>query len=335
MNEMDLLSRLREEVPLDVSPRAAHRFRSALSENARTGGAALPVRPVRWRGSRAAWGAAFAVPLAAAVAAAIVVAILPSRAQPPSGHASPGRVSAGQTPLARTGSGQSASPAQLLAARAAAAVLTGPEVKPGQWVYRETEFAGQSGKSAKQSAQELWSTADDNTEASYYQGKLSLYYRGRNYNGTQGPLDFFPEPLAYSSLGSLPSEPGALVEYLAAAGVRAKTGEPVGCSQSSTSCTAFLVISELMTSYAMPPKIAAEIYQALGDIPGVSVVASVEVAGQPCVGFRIPLKGGHVELIVNSATYQFVATEGSYPGGVQSGVVVASQALVSGPGVRP
>ena len=85
----------------------------------------------------------------------------------------------------------------------------------------------------------------------------------------------------------------------------------------------------------MPPKITAEIYRALGDIPGVSVVTGIKVAGQSCVGFRISLKGGHVELVVNSATYQFVATQGTFAGGVNGDVVVTSQALVSGPGVRP
>ena len=33
MNEMDLLSRMRDEVPLGVSPRAEHLFRTALFEN--------------------------------------------------------------------------------------------------------------------------------------------------------------------------------------------------------------------------------------------------------------------------------------------------------------
>jgi hypothetical protein len=44
--------------------------------------------------------------------------------------------------------------------------------------------------------------------------------------------------------------------------------------QSGSSCTAFLVISELLSSYVMPPTLTAEMYQALGDIPGVSVVSN-------------------------------------------------------------
>ena len=83
--------------------------------------------------------------------------------------------------------------------------------------------------------------------------------------------------------------------------------------------------------------LTAEIYRALGDIPGVSVVPDVVVAGQPCAGFRLPLKsGGYLELIVNSATDQYVATQGKFPGGDNSSIaVITRQALVSGPGVRP
>jgi hypothetical protein len=208
-------------------------------------------------------------------------------------------------------------------------------VRPGQWVYRETELSGTDGKMQKSGSEELWSTADDSAEASYYNGKLGIYYRDRNNNGVMGALDFFPVPLSYGSLGSLPAKPGALVKRLAEIGVRAHTGEPVGCSQSTTSCTAFLAISELLSSYVMPSALTAEVYRALGDIAGVSVVSRIDVGGQPCTGFRIPLKGGYLELIINSDTYQYVATRGSFPGGAQGGNVVASQALVSGPGVRP
>jgi hypothetical protein len=336
MNEMDLLSRLRDEVPVGVSPRAEHLFRTALLESENPAQAVPPARPVRRPGVRAAWRPALAVSLAAAAAAAVLVTVLPSHGQTPSSQPTRGQTRSSQPARGHAPSGQPTSPVQLLADRAAAAALSGPNVKPGQWVYRETEFSGESGgKSEKSGAQELWSTADDNTEASYYNGKLSVYYRGRNYNGVQGVVDFFPEPLSYHSLGSLPAQPGALVKRLAEIGARAKTGEPVGCAQSGASCTAFLVISELLSSYVMPPPLTAEMYQALGDIPGVSVVSHVVVADQPCTGFRMPLKGGYVELIINSSTYQYMATQGSFPGGVQGGVVVASQALVSGPGVRP
>ena len=162
-----------------------------------------------------------------------------------------------------------------------------------------------------------------------------MYYRDRDNNGVMGALDSFPVPLSYRSLGSLPDQPGALFNRLAEIGARAHTGEPVGCSQSAASCTAFLAISELLSSYVMPPALTAEMYRALGDIPGVSVVPNVDVAGQSCTGFRLPDKGGYVELIINSASYEFLGTQGASSGGDHDIALVASQALVSGPGVRP
>jgi hypothetical protein len=315
MNEMDLLSRLRDEVPLGVSPRAEHLFRTALLDSQDPGRAAAPSRRSRRPGARVPWRPVVAVSVAVAVGAAVAVVVLPAHGRVPAGHP--------------------AAPVTLLADRAAAAALDQPSVRPGQWVYRETEMSGQANKSEKQSSEELWSTADDTTEASYYDGKLGLYYRDRDNNGVMGPPDFYPVPLSYRSLGSLPARPGALVARLAEIGARAGTGEPVGCAQSTASCTAFLAISELLSSYVMPPALTAELYQALGDIPGVSVVPGVDVDGQACTGFRIPLTGGDLELIVNAATYQYVATLGSFPGGGRGTVVVARQALVSGPGVRP
>jgi hypothetical protein len=340
MNEMDLLSRMRDEVPLGVSPRAEHLFRTALFEGENPGQAVAPARHSRARGARVAWRPVLVGSLAVAVAAAVIVTVLPSRGQAPADH----QAVSGQVHDHAPASG-SASPVQLLANRAAAAALSAPVVRPGQWVYRETEDSAQVGTSVKQgsgepklgkrSSQELWSTADDTKEASYYNGKLGIYYRNRNNNGVMGALDFFPVPLGYDSLGSLPAQPGALVKRLAEVGARAKTGEPVGCAPSAASCTVFLAMSEFLSSYVMTPALTAEIYRALGDIPGVTVVAKVDVAAQLGTGFRIPLKDGYLELIINSATYQYVATQGSFSDGVQSNVVVVRQALVSGPGVRP
>jgi hypothetical protein len=331
MNEMDLLSRLRDEVPVGVSPRAEHLFRTALLESDDPSRAGMPPQRLGRPGTRLAWRPVFAVSLAVAAAAAVAVIVLPSHGQVPAGHAA-----ASSPPASGPASAvPPPSPVTLLADRAAAAALSRPDVRPGQWVYRETEISGAAGKSEKQDSQELWSTADDTTEASYYNGKLSLYHRDRENNGVMGAIDFFPVPLSYRSLGSLPAQPSALVTRLAEIGARARTGEPVGCARSSASCTAFLAVSELLSSYVMPPELTAVMYRTLGDIPGVSVVPDVDVAGQACTGFRIPLTGGYVELIVNAATYQYVATRGSFPGGGQGIAVVARQALVSGPGVRP
>lgn len=340
MNEMDLLYRLREEVPLGVSPGAEHLFHAALLSSDNPGREGVPPLPsvgprAGRRGLRMAWRPVLAVPLALGVAAAVAVALLPSHGPGPA-RDSASQSARGQATAGQRGSGQSASPVQLLADRAAASALSEPDVQPSQWVYRQIEITVKGGKAQKESSEELWSTADDKAEASYYNGKLGVYYRDRNNNGVMGALDFFPVPLSYSSLGSLPANPSALVKRLAEIGVRANTGEPDGCSQGTASCTAFLAISELLSSYVMRPALTAEIYQALGDIPGVSAVPDAVIAGQPCAGFRLPLKSGYLELIVNSATDQYVATQGKFPGEANSSIaVITRQAPVSGPGVRP
>jgi hypothetical protein len=330
MNEMDLLSRLRDEVPLGVSPRAEHLFRTALFETDDPSRATLPGRDrSSRRGARAAWRPVLAVSLAAAVAAAVVVTALPSHGQAPAVH----RVASGPPARGQVSAPRPASPVELLADRAAAAALAGPDVKPGQWVYRLTESRGQLGKSVKTDTEEVWSKADDSVEANYYDGKLKLYDRDRDYNGVQGVPDLGSEPLSYSSLGSLPAQPGALLARLAKSGADVR---PAGCTLSSASCTDFGVISNLLSGYLMPPAITAAMYRALGDIPGIAVVPSVDVAGQTCTGFRIPLQGGgHAEMVINSSTYQYVATFGSFSGGAVGRIVVVHQALVSGPGVRP
>jgi hypothetical protein len=330
MNEMDLLSGLRDEVPLGVSPRAEHLFRTALFERDDPGRATLPGRDrSSRRGARVAWRPVLAVSLAAAVAAAVVVTVLPSHGQAPAGH----RMASGLPSHGRVPAAHPASPVQLLADRAAVAALSAPDVKPGQWVYRLTELRGQLGKSVKTGTEEVWSKADDSVEANYYDGKLKLYYPGRDYDGVQGVPDLASEPLSYGSLGSLPAQPGALLARLAKSGADV---HPAGCTLSSASCTDFGVISNLLSGYLMPPAVTARMYRALGDIPGIAVAPSIKVEGQTCTGFRIPLEGGgHAEMVINSSTYQYVATFGSFSGGAVGRNVVVHQALVSGPGVRP
>jgi hypothetical protein len=272
------------------------------------------------------------VPLAViAAAAAVLVVVLPSRGQAPPGQSSSSQPARSQAPLPRP-----LTPAKLLAGHAAAAALSGPDVTPGQWVYRELNYTGESGQSVKASHEELWATADDATQVNYYNGSYRTYHRGRNHNGVLGMTGFFAEPASYSSLASLPAQPRALVTRLAEIGARSGTGEPAGCSQGTVSCTAFQAISELLTGYVMPPAVTSKLYQALGDIPGVSVISNVtDVAGSRGVAFRITLKGGYLELILNPSTYQLIATQGSFPGGATGSVAILRQALVSGPGVHP
>lgn len=175
MNEMDLLTRFRAEVPLGVSPRAEELFRAGIEDHsaervvvpAHRHWITLPRLRMRWR-------LAIAAGLAASLTAGVVAAIQPSG-----------------TPPVLT--------AKLLAERASAAALTRPEVPAGKWVYQQTvsyQASPPKGVPARLT-QGSWSTAD---------GSLSYM---------DGVWSFGSGHTLYSKLGSLPRDPAALDEYFA------------------------------------------------------------------------------------------------------------------------
>ena len=316
MNEMDLLTRLRDEVPYRaVSPQAEDLFRAAI-EAERTRVPAHRIRPSRpkrpgWRVLRPAWRLTVAIGLAAALAVGLVVANLR-----PAGGGGP----AADATLA----------VKLLADRAATAALAGPTVRPGQWVYRKI-IVGPS-----TTIRERWATADDLTQAAYIQGTLLTCPRHGHCHPAEigGVSDGLAWPvtggISYATLGSLPADPRALVSRLA--DIR------VGCPSGDGPCHAFLLIGQLFVAYLMPPALTAELYRALGDIPGVTVVKNaVDVAGQRGVAFRLPLQATHPayeEIIINPRTYQFMGWDSpADPGPLGQAVIV--QELVPGPGIWP
>jgi hypothetical protein len=53
--------------------------------------------------------------------------------------------------------------------------------------------------------------------------------------------------------------------------------------------SAFTTIGELLTTYVLPPSLAAELYHALADIPTVTVRENVtDMAGQTGIAFLLP-----------------------------------------------
>ena len=86
-------------------------------------------------------GGVAAVGLAVALAAGVVTAT----ALPSHGHAP-----AGQTSLEGV---------QLLADQAAANALSGPDIKSGQWVYRQVMYKGAQGPGSASGTENMWFTA--------------------------------------------------------------------------------------------------------------------------------------------------------------------------------
>jgi hypothetical protein len=329
MNETELLARLREEIPLEeASPRAERLFLTGLERV--PSGPGTPRRPIaRWRGSRRphlGWRLALTSGLGAAVAAGVAAAVIVAMPHP-----------GGGTITVRE-----------LAYRAAAAAERQPQVRPKQWVYwKETRSRAQS------SIFQVWTTADSTKAAFAAHGKVHRFNftgrgdrqyigqpegselpgRGTVTSGETGTI-----PVKYAALGSLPRSPQALLRYLANLPLPHRSGwGPAPVRE-------FTIIEELLTTYVMPPPLTAELYRALGEIPGVTVdTHAVDVAGRPGVGFlhsEQPAAGAE-EIIIDPHTYRLMGTAlivrpspGSAPR-VLNGVAYLRMALVRGPGVLP
>jgi hypothetical protein len=90
----------------------------------------------------------------------------------------------------------------------------------------------------------------------------------------------------------------------------------------------------------MPPRLTAEMYRALGDIPGVTVNEhAVDVAGRPGVGFISPAMpgAGNMVIILNPCTYRLMGQSLVLGPRHQlvNGTAILHWTLVSGPGVWP
>jgi hypothetical protein len=330
MNEMELLTRLRTEVPPVVSARAEERFlagvRAPDGQRARArGGTALARTAARMRDTPVWWRLAIAGGLTLALTAGLLGLATIS-------------LGGGKPPA-------SASAADLLASRAAAAAAARPAVSPGQWIYRQllNRMLGHGMLCLKPGQHpvpgtcpagiqksEGWSTADGTRGAWFYSGKLI----------TGGGA---PAPVRYADLGSLPRDPAAIVAYIAKKWAHPKTG-------GGTASAAFQGIFALLDNYMLPPAVAAELYPALADIPGVTVNPhATDLAGRHGPAFTLTVKDGAgyelFELILNPHTYTLAGfSQASYGVTAQdrqvhlvfgSGVAILRQSPVSGPGVRP
>jgi hypothetical protein len=334
MNETELVARLREEIPLEeASPKAERVFLAGLKD-APSGPGTMRRAMAHWRRRRRpqlGWRLALTGGLAAAVAAAVVVAVavVVVVAEPHPGGA-------GSTSTVRE-----------LAYRAAAAAERQPPVRPGQWVYwKETRSR------ARSDIFQVWTTADSTKAAFVAHGKVhrihfpgsgpqfigqpegsALPGRGTTTGGETGTI-----PVRYAGLGSLPRSPQALLRYLANLPLPHRSGwGPAPVRE-------FTIIEELLTTYVMPPGLTAELYLALGEIPGVTVdTHAVDVAGRPGISFRHSVQpaAGAEEIIIDPHTYRLMGTatigrpSPSAAPRVLNGVAYLRVALVRGPGVMP
>jgi hypothetical protein len=235
-----------------------------------------------------------------------------------------------------------------LAYRAAAGAVRQPAVRPGQWVYWQ-EKTGARNCGTGCGTFHVWTTADPQQAAWVYQGKVVTI--------GHGPLPFIGQPqpsivpkdrgggwavggvngtipVSYAELSSLPRDPGGLDRYLGQLSLPHRSG------WGSAAAREFTIIEMMLTSYVMPPRLTAELYRALGEIPGVTIDDhAVDVAGRPGIGFISPaLPGaGNNELILSPRTYRLMGQDLLLGPRHQlvNGTAILRQTLVSGPGVWP
>jgi hypothetical protein len=337
MNEMDMLSRLRDEVPLaEPSPTAQRAFRDGLTGATGTSRSRRPRHGAPFSLGRSSMLAG-ATALAVGVTAGLVVLALPSGRQPSTASAT-GATGARATSTAAakpTGTSGTALPlpgttrsAQLLADTAATAVLSQPAVKADQWVYRRMEFYRQPLPVATRFklqpylTENTWMMAD------------GAHFTTTG-SATGSVLDLWAQaPVPYGQLDSLPANPAALDAYLA----HLSYPNP-NATTANKSTAEFSAVEGLLTSYVLPPKLTAELFHALADIPTVYAKQDVkDLDGQIGVAFIKPANEQSVndELILSPTDYRVLA-QASWQAGVipLHEEMFLAQALVSGPGKLP
>lgn len=350
-DEMELLTRLRDEVPVaETAPDARWAFRASL---AGAEGKRRARRP-QWLGARASIAPrtvgrvpimAGATAVAVGVTAGIVALALPSGGHPPAAAAGEAAHSGAPASGGGPSSAGSASPsastpltAQLLADFAANAALSQPAVKPTQWVYREIELHRQPLPSFIHAKFHLRTVVVENTWTKA---------DGAGFTTTGTLFEGVGSEVSYQQIGSLPTNPAALDTYLA------HLSYPNPNATIANKATAeFSNIEDMLTSFVLPPALQAELFHALADVPTVIAEPSVkDVGGQSGPAFILPQNGQSVnqEIILSPGSYQLLATAdwetGGHwvqrPGGGWSGPVLSTetavlkQAFVSGPDKLP
>jgi hypothetical protein len=207
--------------------------------------------------------------------------------------------------------------AKLLADRASAAALTQPAVSPGQWVYRVVEWSRpHAPKGVPNTGIEAgWETAD---------GGVTY---GENYSVGVNVGDNIP---GYSQLGSLPASPAALDAYLAR--LVYPDSNPTQVQQG---LAAFSVIEDMLINYYLPPRLEAEIYQALAVIPAIKVDSHVTaIDGRAGVAFVLPPtpQSEKLEIILDASDYSFLAQASWENDSSFSETAVVRMVIVGAPG---
>ncbi|MFF2040461.1 CU044_5270 family protein [Kitasatospora sp. NPDC058170] len=278
----------------------------------------------------------FGTPVAAAAALAAVVALAGTPG--PAGQREPRPVKA---PVVQVEAGSTVQLASTVRAIAAAAQANGtPQPKPGQFIYVKRQVSWVSTRHDADAGtittwvqplhtREVWKSPDGSKgwldEPGYQdEGGITL------------DSDSRPNHLTYQWLAEQPADAGQLLKavYGTVSGPRDRDQQ------------AFNEIGAIIGEQLVPAQLAAPLYQAAGEIPGVVVVEhSQDGAGRDGIALaRLdPQTGERIEWIFDRTTYQYLgsrgvqvtAQDGIQPGTVVERTTVVERAVVDAKGQRP
>src|ERR1700722_7443463 len=289
MNDLDLVRTLRADVPSPAPARLA-------AGRSRILAAAATRRRRYWRLALPPRAGTPPPPLAPAAAPGG-----PAPPAPPRPAGTPSR----PAPAATARVSLAARILTVAARTVAAGPATRPATRPGdrQWIYSRF-VQTQTGTPAQDD--ENWIRFDGREQAYYLNGQLIVLPES---SGSGGPLS------SYRELAALPAAPSAI---LAAALQVVGTTQRQWENWSSGSAVAELAprtageaefdyLAQLLwNAYAAaPPAALAHVYQAMADIPGVTVTPGLTSAvGRPGIG--VSANGGVSWLLLDPQTYQVI-----------------------------
>jgi hypothetical protein len=229
---------------------------------------------------------------------------------------------------------------------AAVAAETRPFTAPrdDQWIYIEDRFTTSAGGAE---IQRSWRRADGGGFAGIDEnGKLRVTVIERLRKRSRRPAP----PLfdGYHDLAALPTDPDALRRW---AYERARNATGGGMNDHGD---VFLIFNHMLRGNVLPPKLEAAIFRVLKQLPGVTVLDTVDVVGRPAIALGLGTSDWlHEELLLDKENYTYRGERstvvrdavidpfkaGNPRGEVTKGskVVVArvATAIVDEPGERP
>ena len=316
MNELDLLTRLRSEVPLDRPGRPTEaRLAAAIAAEAIHAG-----RPGRRPQPRRRLIACAAAAVTAAAAGGVVAVQLNHGPGSPSVRRSGGPAAA--TSFGLPSLGRARTGTQLVAfATRAAALAPDRAPRPDQWIYVKTETADSTSggggfmfgppnerKIGVQWIQVGWRRY----------GNAAPGVAGRQ-PVAQAPVSISPggpgfdlggwKSVSYAYLNSLPTDPARL-----RAVILGQNNPRMPWYQPDPNVAVFSTIATLLTGQTegvwLPPRLAATMYRLLQQTPGVHFDTAVDLAGRTGLGFYMVMDGWQKEeLVINPTTYSYMGDE--------------------------